>query len=59
MTSILVENLTAGMILVNIGTVSSVEREETAKLIRVVVIDGIVLSAAFYWYRFGTFVFIR
>ena len=58
MNSILAQNLLPGMNVVNLGFITSIEREEVAKLIRVVIMNGKCLSAAFYWFRFDTQIYI-
>jgi len=54
MKTVLAQELTAGMLIINLGIISSVELELTAKLIRVVIMEGNCLSAAFFWFRFDT-----
>lgn len=53
-TVILAQFITSGMYLVNIGIVSEVEIEQTAKLVRITCKDQFCLSAAFFWYRFDS-----
>lgn len=54
--TILAENLIPGQLVVNLGVITSVERQDAAKLMRVVIMEGYCLSCAFYWFRFGTMI---
>ena len=58
MKPILAQNLATGMNVVNLGFITSTEREEVAKLIRVVIINSKCLSCAFYWFRYDTQIYI-
>jgi hypothetical protein len=56
---ILAQNLTTGMNVVNLGIITSIEKEESAKLIRVVFMNSKCLSCAFSYYRFDTVIYIH
>jgi hypothetical protein len=51
---VLSQNIKVGMHLVNIGTISNVELEDSVKLVRLVCKDQFCLSAAYYWYRYNS-----
>jgi hypothetical protein len=52
MKTILSQYLTPGMLVVNLGIITSIERQEATQLVRVVIIEGKCLSAAFFWFNF-------
>lgn len=57
MKKILVQNCTVGMYLENVGKIDKVEI--LPDHVALTIVGGVVLSAAFYWYIKGTYVFVR
>jgi hypothetical protein len=57
MSLIKAEQVTAGMVLVNLGKVDSIELHPASALVRIVCTEGLSLSSAFYWFRYGTWLY--